>query len=52
MGAIILAMTGCGKFETVEKGCKKLIREEKTYLPESEKAKEYNKKYNYFKTLN
>jgi len=52
LGAIILAMTGCGNFKTVEKGCIKLIREEKTYLPESEKAKEYNKKYNYFKTLN
>jgi xylulokinase len=51
LGAIILAMTGCGKFETVEKGCIKLIKEEKTYLPESRKTKEYNKKYDYFKAL-
>lgn len=51
LGAVILAMTGCGEFESVSEGCKKLISDGKKYYPNIANAEKYHKKFETFKKL-
>lgn len=51
LGAIILAMTACGKFESIAKACDSLISETSSYLPNKEKTAEYLLKFNKYKQL-
>ncbi len=51
LGAIILAMTACGKFDSIEKACDELIKETSTYLPKKEKVQGYEAKFEKYKNL-
>jgi len=51
LGAVILAMTGCGHFKTVEEGCAALIRDVKTYQPNPDETARYAVKFEKFKEL-
>lgn len=51
LGAIILAMTACGRFSSVEEGCKALIKDERYFEPNAEMHEVYDKKFARFKKL-
>jgi xylulokinase len=51
LGAVILAMTGCGRFASVEEGCAALIRDVKVYRPDPAETARYGKKFATFKQL-
>ncbi len=50
-GGAILAMVGCGEFESVDEACAELIEVSDTVYPEEELTALYEKKYNNFKKL-
>lgn len=50
-GAAILAMVGDGIYLNVDSACKKIIKEEETILPNENKVKYYQDKYEIFKKL-
>lgn len=47
-GAAILAMVGCGKYDSVSKAVDKLIRNEVVEEPKTDLVEKYNQKYNTF----
>ncbi|NTV91346.1 MAG: xylulokinase, partial [Clostridiales bacterium] len=51
LGAIILAMTACGRFSSIEEACGRLIEERDIFLPDSTRAEEYEQKYKVYKKL-
>ena len=51
LGAVILAMVGCGKFSNVSEACEFLIKDEKIFLPDSGKTEIYAKKFEKYKKL-
>jgi xylulokinase len=51
LGAIILAMVGCGKFKNVELACQKIIKNKNTYVPNIKKHKELKARYIKFKSI-
>ncbi len=51
LGAIILAMTGCGRFATVEAGCAALIKDVDRYQPNMAENARYAAKFHRFKQL-
>ena len=50
-GGAILAMVGCGEYESVEKACSALVSISNTVYPDNELVALYNKKYNNFKKI-
>ena len=50
-GAAILAMVGDGIYLNVDSACKKIIKEEETILPNENRVKYYQDKYEIFKKL-
>lgn len=50
-GGAILAMVGCGEFETVDEACDALIEVADTVYPDEELTALYEKKYNNFKKI-
>ncbi len=51
LGSVILAMTGCGKFASVDEGCKRLIKEQRVFYPSTERNKQYEAKYLQYRKL-
>jgi xylulokinase len=51
LGAIILAMTGCGEFKNVEEGCNKIIKNVQTFTPNAKQHRYYLEKFKQFKNL-
>lgn len=51
LGAVILAMSGCGRFASVEDGCAALIRDVRTYRPDPSETARYAAKFSQFKKL-
>lgn len=51
LGAVILAMTGCGHFKSVEEGCAALIRDVRSYQPDPAETARYAEKFVRFKEL-
>lgn len=51
LGAIILAMTGCGRFSSVEAGCAAMIRDVRSYQPNPSETARYAAKFARFKQL-
>jgi xylulokinase len=51
IGAIILAMTGCGVFDSVERGSNEIIKISKEYIPNTLKHQYYQSKYLIFKKI-
>ncbi len=45
LGAVILAMTGCGHFKSVEEGCAALIRDVKVYQPHADETARFAAKF-------
>jgi xylulokinase len=45
LGAVILAMVGCGEYTSVNDACISLISDEKNFLPNKEKNEYYHSKY-------
>ncbi len=50
-GAIILAMTACGKFQSIAQGCDALISETSTFTPNQERVIKYREKFIKYKKL-
>lgn len=50
-GASILAMVGCGEYPTVEEAVKKLVKFNKTILPDEQATEKYKAKYEIFARL-
>ncbi len=50
-GGAILAMVGCGEFESVVAACDKLVEISDTVYPDEELSKLYNEKYSTFKAI-
>ncbi len=50
-GGAILAMVGCGEFESVADACNKLVEISDTVYPDEELSKLYNEKYGTFKAI-
>lgn len=50
-GGAILAMVGCGEFESVADACDELVEISDTVYPDSELTALYNKKYEIFKQI-
>ena len=50
-GGAILAMVGCGEFESVDEACAELIEVADTVKPDEELTALYEKKYNNFKKI-
>lgn len=50
-GAAMLAMVGCGEYASVEQAAKKLVKFNKTILPDSDAAAGYRAKYEIFTKL-
>ncbi|MBR3754432.1 MAG: xylulokinase [Clostridia bacterium] len=50
-GGAILAMVGCGEFESVDEACTELIEVADTVKPDEELTALYEKKYNNFKKI-
>ena len=50
-GGAILAMVGCGEYESVEQATKRLVRTQDSILPSEELVELYNQKYEVFKRL-
>jgi len=50
-GGAILAMVGCGEFESVGAACESLVEISDTVYPDSELTELYNKKYETFKQI-
>lgn len=50
-GGAILAMVGCGEFESVDEACAELIEVSDTVYPDEELTALYEKKYNNFKKI-
>lgn len=51
LGAIILAMVGCGQYATVKDACDKIIAVTKEYMPNKERTSFYATKYKKFKKV-
>ena len=51
LGASILAMVGCGEYQTVEEACSNIVKLNKTFTPNKLNTEQYNKKYNFFKRI-
>lgn len=51
LGAVILAMVGCGDEKDVATACGKIIREVETFLPDETRFAEYENKFVKFKRL-
>ena len=51
LGASILAMVGCGEYQTVEEACEQIVSLNKTYTPNPQLVKQYDKKYNFFRKI-
>jgi xylulokinase len=51
LGAIILAMTACGQFSSVAEGCKALIQEERSFIPDQGRTLAYAEKYLDYKLI-
>lgn len=51
LGAIILAMVGCGEYQNVPSACQSIIKTDKTFIPNKEKHKLYQSKFIKFKEL-
>ncbi|MGN0822904.1 MAG: xylulokinase, partial [Candidatus Gallimonas sp.] len=51
LGAVILAMTGCGDAPDVESACSKIIREETTYYPDEALTGAYEAKFLQYRKL-
>ncbi len=51
LGAVILAMTGCGAFSDLGEACGKLIRDTDVFTPSREMFELYNRKFAEFKNL-
>lgn len=51
LGAVILAMSGCKRFSSVEDGCAALIRDVKVYSPDMAENARYAEKFKNFKQL-
>ncbi len=51
LGAIILAMTACDKFENIEQACDTLISETSMFTPNAENVKKYKDKFVKYKEL-
>ncbi|MBQ6927214.1 MAG: xylulokinase [Oscillospiraceae bacterium] len=50
-GGAMLAMVGCGEFESVAEACRKLVRVKETVTPEPELAARYEERYQQFKCI-
>lgn len=50
-GGAILAMVGCGEFESVADACNKLVEISDTVYPDEELSKLYNERYGTFKAI-
>ena len=50
-GASILAMVGCGEYQTVEQACQEIVTLNKTYRPNKDVVEKYNNKYNFFRKI-
>lgn len=50
-GGAILAMVGCGEYETVEEAAGRIVRIRETIEPNAERAEEYKRKYEIYKRL-
>lgn len=51
LGASILAMVGCGEYQTVEEACNNIVKLNKTFTPNKLRTEQYNNKYNFFKRI-
>lgn len=51
LGASILAMVGCGEYQTVEDACNEIVQLNKMFTPNKLKSEQYNIKYNFFKRI-
>lgn len=51
LGAVILAMTGCGRFKSVDEGCAALIRDVRSYQPNPAETARYAGRFARFKQL-
>lgn len=47
-GAAMLAMVGCGEYETVKDAAKTIVRVKETVLPNEKISESYSFKYNHF----
>jgi len=45
LGAILVAMTACGAFASIEEACQTIIRDSKIFLPDPERHKKYAEKF-------
>ncbi len=51
LGAIMLAMTACGRFKDIDSACTALVRDLKTFRPNADKTEQYTAKFAKFKAL-
>lgn len=51
LGAIILAMTACGKFSSIADGCVSLIHEDRIFIPDKVRTISYAEKFKKYKDI-
>ena len=51
LGAAILAMVGCGEYETVQLACETIIKTNNNFIPNQTLFEMYNQKYHKFKLI-
>lgn len=51
LGAVILAIKGCGAPDSIEEICKRIVKDEKTFSPNAERSETYCEKFKKYRSL-